>query len=66
MWEGTRYWEEPRVQHESDENAWEALGSGTALGRVAEPEEIAQVILFLASSLASYMTGAEVVVDGSP
>lgn len=64
MWEGTSYWQELRAQHESDEDAWEALGAGVAAGRVAEPEEIAQVILFLASSEASYMTGAEVVVDG--
>lgn len=34
------------------------------LGRFALPEEIASVCVFLASSLASYMTGASVVVDG--
>lgn len=64
MWEGTRYWEELRAQHETEEDAWEALGAGTAVGRVGEPEEIAQVILFLASNEASYITGAELVVDG--
>lgn len=35
-----------------------------ALGRIAEPEEIARVSLFLCSSDASFMTGAAVTVDG--
>jgi NAD(P)-dependent dehydrogenase (short-subunit alcohol dehydrogenase family) len=64
MWRGTAYWEELRARHASEAEAWEALAEGTPLGRVAEPEEVARVILFLASSDASYMTGAEVVVDG--
>ncbi|MGY4154243.1 meso-butanediol dehydrogenase/(S,S)-butanediol dehydrogenase/diacetyl reductase [Bradyrhizobium sp. USDA 4461] len=34
------------------------------LGRVCEPEEIASVIAFLASDDASFMTGANVAVDG--
>lgn len=34
------------------------------LGRFAEPEEIAAGILFLASDEASYITGAELVLDG--
>jgi NAD(P)-dependent dehydrogenase (short-subunit alcohol dehydrogenase family) len=44
--------------------ATKALQSMTALKREGHPEEIASVILFLASSLASYMTGSIVVADG--
>ncbi|MCL2346535.1 MAG: SDR family oxidoreductase [Desulfobulbus sp.] len=36
----------------------------TPLGRFAQPREIAEAILFLASDEASYMTGAEVTIDG--
>ena len=35
------------------------------LGRVAEPEEVAEVILFLASEKAAYLTGAIVDVNGA-
>jgi NAD(P)-dependent dehydrogenase (short-subunit alcohol dehydrogenase family) len=42
----------------------EKLGSATPLGRTAHPNEIAEVIVFLASSQASYLTGATVAVDG--
>jgi NAD(P)-dependent dehydrogenase (short-subunit alcohol dehydrogenase family) len=36
----------------------------TKLGRRAEPAEIAEAIVFLASPRASYITGANVAVDG--
>ena len=43
----------------------ERLGSATPLSRSADPNEIAEAIVFLASPQASYPTGATVAVDGS-
>jgi 2-deoxy-D-gluconate 3-dehydrogenase len=34
------------------------------MGRLADPDEIGRVAVFLASDLASYVTGAQIVVDG--
>jgi 3alpha(or 20beta)-hydroxysteroid dehydrogenase len=39
--------------------------SENPMGRWARPEEIAQVVLFLASDESSYMSGSDVVVDGA-
>lgn len=40
------------------------LAAAHPMGRIAEPEEIARVVVFLASDEASFMTGSCVAVDG--
>jgi NAD(P)-dependent dehydrogenase (short-subunit alcohol dehydrogenase family) len=42
----------------------EALGATTPLGRAARPDEIAQVITFLASPASAYLTGSTLAADG--
>jgi NAD(P)-dependent dehydrogenase (short-subunit alcohol dehydrogenase family) len=41
-----------------------ALASGVPLGRVGDPDEIAQAILFIASDQASFVTGQILTADG--
>jgi NAD(P)-dependent dehydrogenase (short-subunit alcohol dehydrogenase family) len=36
----------------------------TLLGRLGDPEDVANLALFLASSESSYITGADIVIDG--
>lgn len=42
----------------------DAVGAGRPLGRMAEPEEIAAVVVFLCSPCSSYVTGAAWSADG--
>lgn len=46
------------------EQAFEALGALTPVGRIGEPSETGAVAAFLASADSSFMTGGEVFVDG--
>ena len=46
------------------EEAFNALGSATPIGRIGDPAETGAVAAFLASSDSSFMTGGEVFVDG--
>jgi 3-oxoacyl-[acyl-carrier protein] reductase len=41
-----------------------AAGRATPIGRSGTPEEVAEVVAFLASDRASYLTGRSIVVDG--
>ncbi len=47
-----------------DPAAGERATQGTALLRLGEPEEVASVVLFLASDLSKYITGETIVIDG--
>ncbi len=51
-------------EHSLGPKGAEAAGAFIPMGRIGEPEEIADVIMFLASNAARYMTGQVVVVDG--
>lgn len=53
----------PLVQAQDQEVNETVIGM-TPMGRVADPREVAYGVLFLASDESSFMTGAEMVIDG--
>jgi len=44
--------------------AIDKISAGVPLGRIARPEEVAKMVLFLASEASSYCTGSEFIIDG--
>lgn len=54
----------PIYTRPEERELYDAVGATTALKRAAQPEEIAEVVAFLASPRASYVTGAIVAADG--
>jgi 3-oxoacyl-[acyl-carrier protein] reductase len=52
------------VEHSMGPDGLERAAGYIPLGRVGEPEDIADVVLFLASDAARYVTGQTIIVDG--
>ena len=46
-----------------DKKVWKQVNTAL-VGRIAQPKEIAEAILFLASDRASFITGQTIIVDG--
>lgn len=53
-----------RMTEALTETQKETIVAGIPLGRMGHPEEVANLVLFLASSLADYITGQVITVDG--
>jgi len=58
---GTNYF---KAASPEEEKWFESFMAHTPMARAADADEIGKVALFLASDMASYMTGSQVVVDG--
>ena len=54
----------PAAAQHTDDARRNATAAAVPLGRVASPHEMADVVVFLASDLASFVSGKTVVVDG--
>ena len=48
----------------SEQDSYDELTAPIALGRLVEPDEVADAVVFLASPLARFVTGQRLVVDG--
>jgi NAD(P)-dependent dehydrogenase (short-subunit alcohol dehydrogenase family) len=54
----------PVYTNAAERELFDSLGTTTVLGRAGEPQEVADLIGFLASPRASFITGADVPIDG--
>lgn len=61
--EGFQRWVDQGVA-EKAQDLVDMVSAKTPIGRLADPSELASAAFFLASSDSSYMTGAELVIDG--
>ena len=55
---------EAAEQHYGDDAGIAAIGATVPLGRLADPEEVGACAAFLSSPLASYVSGATLLVHG--
>jgi len=57
------YVETDQVNDWNDET-FKRINDGTILGRIAKPDEIAPLVMLLASDESSYITGSDIIADG--
>jgi NAD(P)-dependent dehydrogenase (short-subunit alcohol dehydrogenase family) len=60
----TQMWEDLKAAAPNPQLVMDHWNANIPMQRPGEPEEVAKVALFLASDLSSYMTGANVLLDG--
>ena len=63
MWSSMPFFRELAAETGSEEAAFRALEQTGPQGRFAEPEEIAEAILYLASDESLYVTGLDLIID---
>lgn len=64
MWNSMPFFQELVQQTGSEDAAYAELAHDALHQRFAEPEEVAQAILYLASDATLYVTGTDFVIDG--
>ena len=64
MWTAMPFFRDLIEKTGSEDEAFRAMAEGSLHGRFAEPEEVADAILYLASDESLYVTGTDLVIDG--
>jgi 3(or 17)beta-hydroxysteroid dehydrogenase len=64
IWRKQSWWSAVVEKAGSEEAAFQAIVGPTPQGRLADPEEIADAITYLASDASRFVTGSELVIDG--